>query len=487
MRLQEGSLVAGKYRIAKKLGEGAMGSVWLATNEATDGEFAIKVLRAEVTSAPDALARFFQEARVCGRLRHPSVVQIYDAGQATELGGAPYLVMERLDGLPLDALVRQRGGLPARLAVDIVAQIARGLHLAHQKGIVHRDVKPANVFLHKPGTGALVPKMLDFGISKMADPRTPEVSLTQTSSFMGSPMYMSPEQMDSAKNVDARSDVHALGVLLWECLAGKPPFRATSYNMLVVEITRDARPDLAAIVPSVSPALAQIVARATAIDRKDRYQSASDLADALEIELAALGGEMLDAKSASAEVFAGLDMLSRPPPPMQGSTTAPTSRDRTSAVSPVAQSVLGIAPYASTEVAAAEPLQTPPEPVAAATASGTQTTSRSPTRLLWLGVGTAAVLGAGALAVIVSVLPRGGSGVSATVTIESSPPSAVATVAQPSADAGTALVAAASSTPAVAAVDASAPVASVKKVVSPRPVAPTQKAAKAVKIDSSGL
>ncbi|MDB4997134.1 MAG: Serine/threonine-protein kinase pkn3 [Myxococcaceae bacterium] len=487
MELKDGSLIAGKYRIVKKLGEGAMGSVWLATNEATDGEFAIKVLRAEVTSAPDALARFFQEARVCGRLRHPSVVQIYDAGQSPELGGAPYLVMERLDGLPLDALIRQRGGLSPRLAVDIVTQVARGLHLAHQKGVVHRDVKPANVFLHKPGTGALVPKVLDFGISKMADPRTPEVSLTQTASFMGSPMYMSPEQMDSAKNVDARSDVHALGVLLWECLAGTSPFLATSYNMLVVEITRDARPDLAARVPGVSPALAQIVARAIAIDRKDRYPSASDLADALDQELAALGGEMLDSKTASAEVFAGLDMMSRPPPPNHASTTSPTSRDRPSAVSPAAQSVFGNPPFASTE-AAPPPLPDPPVPAAAATAGPGQVTVTRTSRWLPIGLGVGAVFVAGALALIATVMPHG-SGVSASVTIESTAPSPVPSAVQASADAGALLAAPASSTAAsTVAVASSAPAAtsSAKHVVSTH--ATSAKPSKpVVKIDQSGL
>ena len=163
--LTAGLLIAGKYRVIKKLGEGAMGAVWLAKNEVTDREFAIKVLQPQAAASSTALARFLREAKVCGSLRHPSILEIYDAGEAPELGGAPYLVMERLVGAPLDVVLRQTGALAPRLAIDIVIEISRGLDLAHAKGIVHRDLKPANVFLHSPGTGALQPKVLDFGIS----------------------------------------------------------------------------------------------------------------------------------------------------------------------------------------------------------------------------------------------------------------------------------------------------------------------------------
>ncbi len=250
--LTAGALIAGKYRVIKKLGEGAMGSVWLAKNEVTDREFAIKLLLPEAAGAPSALARFLREARVCGALRHPSILEIYDAGAAPEIGGAPYLVMERLDGAPLDTVLRLRGALAPRLALDIVAQISRGLELAHAKGIVHRDLKPANVFLHRPGSGAIEPKVLDFGISKVVSPKSPEIALTNTSAILGSPIYMSPEQMSFEGGLDARSDVHALGVLLWELLTGNAPFVSTSYNLLVVEIMRGPRPKLRDAMPAAS-------------------------------------------------------------------------------------------------------------------------------------------------------------------------------------------------------------------------------------------
>ena len=339
--LRAGVVIAGKYRVVKKLGEGAMGSVWLAKNETTDREFAIKVLLPDAAAAPDALARFFREAKVCGGLRHPSILEIYDAGPAPELGGAPFLVMERLDGAPLDVVVRQRGALGQHLAIDIVAQIARGLELAHAKSIIHRDLKPANVFLHRPGTGALVPKVLDFGISKMIDPASPQIALTNTSAILGSPLYMSPEQMDAGKGLDARSDVHALGLLLWECLVGKPAFAATSYNNLVVEIMTGPRPKLRDVMPSASEALAMIVERAFAIDRESRFASAAALADALDAELARLGGGVLGTRTAAADLLRGLDLDSKLPPPMHGSTTEPLSIDaHSSASSPVARSVV---------------------------------------------------------------------------------------------------------------------------------------------------
>jgi len=320
------AVIAGKYRVIKKLGEGAMGSVWLARNEITDREFAIKVLQPDVASDPAGLTRFFREARVCGTLRHPSILEIYDAGTAPELGGAPYLVMERLDGAALDVVLRQRGALEPRLALDILLQCARGLHLAHQKGVVHRDLKPANIFLHRPGTGALEPKVLDFGISKVVG-KTPEIAITQSSTVLGSPLYMSPEQMDM-KTLDARSDVHALGVVLWQCLVGTAPFSASSYNSLVVEIMCGPRPKLRDALPTASAELAAIVERAFALDPAARFASAEALADAIEVELAAVGGGVLVARTAGADVLGPLDLSSKPPPPEEhSSTTQPISAD----------------------------------------------------------------------------------------------------------------------------------------------------------------
>src|SRR5262249_32852427 len=148
------------------------------------------------------LQRFFQEARVSGKLRHPSIIEIFDLGTAAELDGTPYLVMELLDGASLDIVVRKVGRMPPRLVLEAAAEVARALSLAHEKGIVHRDLKPANIFLHRPGSGAIVPKVLDFGISKIA--ATPELGtgITSTGTVLGSPLYMSPEQAASDRTID---------------------------------------------------------------------------------------------------------------------------------------------------------------------------------------------------------------------------------------------------------------------------------------------
>jgi serine/threonine-protein kinase len=404
MRIAD-TLIAGKYRVSKKLGEGAMGSVWLAINQVTEREFAIKVLLPSAASEPAGLSRFFREARVCGTLRHPSILEIYDAGTAPELDGAPYLVMERLDGAPLDIVIRQRGALPPALAVDIVSHCARGLHLAHQKGVVHRDLKPANIFLHRPGTGALVPKVLDFGISKVVG--GPEIALTQSSTVLGSPLYMSPEQMET-KTLDARSDVHALGVVLWECLVGSPPFVSTAYNTLVVEIMRGPRPKLRDVLPNLSPTLSAIVERAFAMDPSERFATADALADALDAELALLGGSVLGSRTAATDLLSSLDLKSRPPPPKFTSTTQPLSVDPL----PRPPSSADKIPVAPTSSAFLETLPAPEGAAEASSAapalgeplssSGGTTDTRRPSRLVASLAAVGVLLAAAAAALAVS-------------------------------------------------------------------------------------
>ncbi len=509
--LTAGGLLAGKYRVIKKLGEGAMGSVWLAKNEVTDREFAIKVLLPQVAATSNALARFLREAKVCGALRHPSILEIYDAGEAAELGGAPYLVMERLDGAALDVVLRQAGALAPRLALDIVVQISRGLQLAHAKGIVHRDLKPANVFLHSPGTGAIEPKVLDFGISKVIDAASPEVALTHTSAILGSPIYMSPEQMGAGTVFDARSDVHALGILLWECLTGRPPFAATSYNLLVVEIIQGPRPRLRDLLPTASPELARIVERAFAIDPKSRFGSAEELADALEVELTKLGGGVLSSRTAVTDVLGKLNLDSKPPPRMHASTTEPLSLDPQN--SPVAHSVAGTLvsrassssgasraisrsspdSFAETEVAAGNVL--PVRGPTAAAVSGSREMPAATGKPTWLIAGGAVVLALAAGTVIVMTLrhpakPDVGSladpppSVSAPAIVPMAKAASVPAIASASPSATPSAIASASAAPARPAPPAEPP----KKTTPSRPrPTPTAPVAPRPRIDQSGL
>ena len=412
--MRSGVVIASKYRIVKELGSGGMGAVWQAVNLATEREFAIKFLHAALAKNQGLLARFFQEARVSGKLRHPSIIEIFDVGAAAELDGTPFLVMELLDGASLDVLMRRTGGpVPTRIALESMAEIARALALAHDKGIVHRDLKPANIFLHRPGTGAVVPKVLDFGISKFAGAAAPDINtgLTQTGAVLGSPLYMSPEQAASDKTIDGRSDVHALGVVLWECLVGAPPFTADTYNNLVVRIITGERPRLSDTLPGVSPGVAAIVERAMARNRDDRFPTAAAMAEALEDEVARLPpSTSITARTAAAEVFARMGPASMKPPadtapPAVGTTTGGMSVPSVRAgsdVSPVAVTLAESRPrsssetaFAATQVAVAETSSaspTAPTLVSAGTPAAT-TSARSPTRALL-------VLGAAGLAVV---------------------------------------------------------------------------------------
>lgn len=305
--MRQGAIISGKYHILRKIGEGGMGSVWVARNEMTDREFAIKFMSAELAQSHALTARFLQEAKVAGRLRHPSLLEIFDAGVAEEFGGAPFLVMELLDGIALDAAIAKAHRLPVGIALEVMCTVARAMSVVHDKGIIHRDLKPANVFMHRPGTGAILPKVLDFGISKVTanDGTMKPTGLTQTGHVLGSPIYMSPEQASSDKTIDARSDVHALGVLLWECLVGLPPFRGESYNSLVVEIMVNERPRLESVMPEAPKPLADIVARAFALHREDRFQTARDLAAALDQEMDRLGHRpVLDSRDGASHFFA---------------------------------------------------------------------------------------------------------------------------------------------------------------------------------------
>ena len=298
-------LVAGKYRLVRELGAGAMGVVWLARNELVDREFAIKFLHPATPKSDEVFTRFFQEAKILGRLRHPSLLEIVDTGKATELHDAPYLVMELLEGIALDGAIRGMGRLPLPLTLLIMQEVARALALAHDRGIVHRDLKPANIFLHRPGNGALIPKVVDFGISKIiAGPGDdPALSLTRTGAMLGSPMYMSPEQAASDKTLDARSDVHALGVVTWECLVGKTPYVATTFTSLMVEIVTGSRPLLRASMPDAPASVEALLAKAFAVDRDARFANAGEFAAAIVHVLAQLGvTETLDART-SAELF----------------------------------------------------------------------------------------------------------------------------------------------------------------------------------------
>jgi serine/threonine-protein kinase len=305
--MDDGPVIGGKYRLKNLIGSGGMGQVWIGRNEVTEREFAIKLLLPQAAANPEVVSRFVQEAKVSGRLRHPGILEIYDVGTAPELHGAPFLVMELLHGVSLEAAIRSLGALPLRFTLLIATAVTRALRAAHDNGVVHRDLKPANVFLHHDGSGAIVPKLLDFGISKLAPTEGDDDSglgLTRTGAILGSPRFMSPEQLASQKDIDGRSDLHALGVLVWWCLVGRSPFTGAGLRELMLEILSDERPRLSDAMLDVSPGLNDFVSRAFAANRDDRYASASEALAVLEAELAKLGpGPTLDAGTWHADLL----------------------------------------------------------------------------------------------------------------------------------------------------------------------------------------
>ena len=238
--MKPGDLIQSRYRLIRKLGAGASGSVWHAQNELIDRDVALKVMRPEVAEDEVALQRFFNEAKASGRVRSQSIVEIFDLGQAED--GSPFLVFELLEGEGLDTCLQREGLLEPEKALELFIGVARALNLAHTQRIIHRDLKPANIFLHRTEAGERVAKILDFGISKVFDTGH-NFTLTRTGTVVGSPAYMSPEQASGREDLDGRADVWSLGVVLYECLTGTLPHEAPNYNALMVRIlTQDVDP-----------------------------------------------------------------------------------------------------------------------------------------------------------------------------------------------------------------------------------------------------
>jgi serine/threonine protein kinase len=273
--LSQGLVIAERYRLERKLGAGGMGSVWLASDLSLDSTCAIKLVDPDKVGNEEVRVRFQREARAAAQIRSANVVDVFDHGLWQ---GVPFIVMEYLQGEDLGARLERRGRLDLRDTYDIVAQVARALVRAHAMGIVHRDLKPENIFL-VPGDDHEVAKVLDFGIAKL-DQYSLRDKTTKTGSFMGTPYYMSPEQA-RGKNIDWRSDLWALGVIVFQCLTGKPPFESEALGDLMGMILYDPIPKITERDPSLPPELEKFWERAINRDRELRFQSAKELADAL--------------------------------------------------------------------------------------------------------------------------------------------------------------------------------------------------------------
>jgi len=281
----KGTTIASKYRVGEKLGEGGMGSVFEATNTTTGRRVAVKIIskEASIHGSEEARMRFERETRAAGAIESQHIAQILDAGIDPE-SGAPFMVMEHLEGEDLRTLMERKGVLPPELALRIVTQAALGLEKAHAAGFIHRDVKPANIFLMRRDAGELVVKVLDFGVAKMSVDHlaTREGdALTRTGTLIGSPRYMSPEQARGAKTLDHRTDVWGLGAVLYEMLGGTTPHDdAESLGELILMLcSKDVVP-VRERAPWVSPSIAAVVDRCLMTKPSDRYRSMADLVKA---------------------------------------------------------------------------------------------------------------------------------------------------------------------------------------------------------------
>jgi serine/threonine-protein kinase len=282
MPFPPGSMLAGKYRVDRLLGQGGMGYVVVATHVQLEQRVAIKFLHPEQASFhPDAIGRFLREARAAARIQSEHVARVSDVG--TLENGAPYLVMEYLEGHDLEAELRSPRPMPVPLAIDYAIQACEGLAEAHAAGIVHRDLKPGNLFLARRGDGSFRVKLLDFGISKLAAKPggTQEAAMTSTQTLMGSPLYMSPEQLRSSKNVDLRADIWSLGVIVYEMLGGRAPFDGETLPEICARIMAEPPVPLREVRPDLSFGLEAVVMRCLEKDPQKRYQTVAALAEAL--------------------------------------------------------------------------------------------------------------------------------------------------------------------------------------------------------------
>jgi serine/threonine-protein kinase len=377
-----GSLVAGgKYRVDRIIGHGGMGMVIGATHLRLQQPVALKFLRPELAEKPEVVERFVREARASAQLRGEHVCRVSDVETAEN--GVPYIVMELLDGRDLASLLDARRSLPVPLVADYVLQACAGVAEAHALGIVHRDLKPGNLFLTTRPDGTPLVKVLDFGIAKAQ--REQSASLTHTSTVLGSPSYMSPEQLKSPRNADARSDIWSIGVILYELTSGQLPFIGETLTALALHISMDPVPPLGGPLPAGFDA---IVYRCLEKDPAQRYPDLAELAHALAPYAGLAGRDLAGAVSR---------LLRRGAPaalPAQAPDTGAAERERA-----------GIAATQPEVTADPAPRGSPPTTMGSAASSMATAQSAARHRGVIAGVAGAAIL-----AGVVTIAVLGGDG-----------------------------------------------------------------------------
>ncbi|WP_437577991.1 serine/threonine-protein kinase [Sorangium sp. So ce887] len=311
-RYQEGDLVAGKYRLVRKLGEGAMGTVWVGAHVVLGSEVAIKLMRPELRSAE--LAEYFlREARAAGRLNHAEVVRMFDFGEDAK--GDPYLVMELIEGESLRSVLSREGRMTSERAIALLLPVAGAMHAVHEKGVVHRDLKPDNVMLVRRAGGRLQPKVVDFGVAKLVSERE-ESQASGSFDVFGTPDYMPPEQVLAAPDLDRRADIWSFCAMLYELLSGRPPFSSRNALDGLRAVLQDAVPSLVD-TRGLDADLWAIMDRGLQKEPTSRWSSMRELGEALaawlrsrgvreDVRGVSLEGEWLPQEETCAPVSCGI-------------------------------------------------------------------------------------------------------------------------------------------------------------------------------------
>ena len=342
--MESGQTIAGKYRLNRLLGTGGMASVWSATNVFTEREFAIKFMLPQVARTPEAARRFLLEAKVSARINHPNIIEVIDVGQAED--SSLFLVMELLTGVSLDVAIRQHK--PALSVCDFMVHmrlVAEALAAAHRSGVIHRDLKPTNIFLHTDRDNRIVPKILDFGVSKILEEEN-NTSLTVVGTVLGSPLYMSPEQAMGAEGIDGRTDVFAYGSILFEALTGQRAYDGPNFNALIVTIATTQPRRIDDVAPELPEPLRALIRDCLITDktrRLDSFERVVERLDAMVAELDKQTGPLPYARreravaeaealaeaaaAAATKAMPAPHVSERPPPP---SSIPPSSGSRSS-------------------------------------------------------------------------------------------------------------------------------------------------------------
>jgi serine/threonine protein kinase len=293
MLIEKGTVLSQRYELLDYLGKGGMSEVWQGRHIHLDKMVAVKLLHKDLTEKKEFLARFKLEAQIASKLNHPNICGVSDFGFTED--DIPFIVMEYLEGESLAAVLKRTDRLPVGSSLSIIRQSVSGLKAAHRIGVVHRDIKPGNIFITREKSGARVVKVLDFGISKMLVGKKGDLGLTTTGTLLGTAFYLSPEQIMESRGVDQRTDLYAAGTVLYKLVTGKVPFMGENFGEVAVKVVNDPLVDPRELVEGLPPKVSRIIRKAMEKDPRARYQDADEMLADLDRAFEEYQGDTIEA------------------------------------------------------------------------------------------------------------------------------------------------------------------------------------------------